>query len=146
MAVTEAGRELGIEGLDLGEARACDVDCGNGLMLELLADQDAGRLLLSATLGALPQDRREELIALLLDANFFWHGTGGATAALAADDGIVLQRSLPADTSLDGETLAAILELFLTAAAQIREVAAADIPNPANQHSVRNEFERSTKS
>jgi hypothetical protein len=53
-------------------------------------DERSSNLVLFAALGSLPVEGRERALALLMEANLFWSGTGGATLALEPGANVVM--------------------------------------------------------
>ena len=85
-----------------------------------------GVLLVMSRLGAPPLDSAD-LYGRLLDANFLWSGTGGATIARDPDGSdIVLMRRIPGD-GLTAETLEEAVGTFVSVAeAFMAEIAGGD--------------------
>jgi hypothetical protein len=120
----EFGKQIGLDDLRLDDngyaALAFD-----DVVVNLEYDEEPERLLMSAYLGE-PQGERLKTYELLLDANFCWQGTAGATLSLERETGgIVLFQALPA-RALERQALAAALETFVnTADAWILQLAPA---------------------
>ena len=94
--------EVRIEGLPIG--------------LALDGDEQLGDVVMFAALGKPAAQRWPELARLLLEANHFWVGTGGAMLAVQPETGIVtLWARLPLP-GLDGAGLAEALDSFADAA------------------------------
>jgi hypothetical protein len=109
----EFGKQIGLDDLRLDDngyaALAFDV------VVNLEYDEEPERLLMSAYLGE-PQGERLKTYELLLDANFCWQGTAGATLSLERETGgIVLFQALPA-RALERQALEAALETFVNTA------------------------------
>ena len=77
------GKKLGVEIADEGGATAVEVD---GIPVIL---QQAGEdiLLVHADLGEIATDSRDKVLAVAMEANFLYQGTGGATLAVDPRDG-----------------------------------------------------------
>ena len=86
------GNEIGIADLQLDEDARCNLMFDDiGVSFELSQSQDS--FYAYAYLGAAPDTDREDLYAALLDANYLFKGTGGATLGVeAATRRIVLIR------------------------------------------------------
>jgi hypothetical protein len=109
----EFGKQIGLDDLRLDDngyaALAFDV------VVNLEYDEEPERLLMSAYLGE-PQGERLKTYELLLDANFCWQGTAGATLSLERETGgIVLFQALPG-RALERQALEAALETFVKTA------------------------------
>ena len=77
------GKKLGVEIADEGGVTAVEVD---GIPVIL---QQAGEdiLLVHADLGEIATDSRDKVLAVAMEANFLYQGTGGATLAVDSRDG-----------------------------------------------------------
>jgi hypothetical protein len=123
----EFGKQIGLDDLRLDDngyaALAFD-----DVVVNLEYDEEPERLLMSAYLGE-PQGERLKTYELLLDANFCWQGTAGATLSLERETGgIVLFQALPA-RALERQALEAALETFVnTADAWTLQLAQAAVP------------------
>jgi hypothetical protein len=114
--LTDLGAEVGLPDLALDEHDYC---C---LVLDDLAinlETDGEELFLYANLGPLPGDEaaRTELLAELLDANYFWQGTGGGVLAASREEGFVLFLMRSRVDALDVTGLRNMLENFANVAA-----------------------------
>ncbi len=86
------------------------------LEVTLEHEPEDGRLVLWALLAELGAERPVALLGELLDANFLWQGTGGATLALEHGSGkVVLSQALPI-MGLEVTALQRAIEGFVTAA------------------------------
>lgn len=90
--------EVHIEGLPIG--------------LALDGDEQLGDVVMFASLGKPPAQRWPELARLLLEANHFWVGTGGAMLAVQPDTWVVTLWARIPLLGLDGAGLAEALASF----------------------------------
>lgn len=89
---------------------AFEVD-GMELTVTEVPAEDAALLL--AQVGELPAEAREELLKLLMRANFTGRGTQGATLSIDPEgDGVFLHRMLPLP-AIDGDGFCAAFERFV---------------------------------
>jgi len=77
------GKSLGIELTDEGGAAAVLVD-GNPIILQAAGDD---LVLVYADLGEIAPDCRDRVLAVAMEANFLYQGTGGATLAVDSRKG-----------------------------------------------------------
>ena len=113
-AISQLGKKLGFE-LKLDRSRVCAVVFDDTLTVEFEAPPSAAHALVMTcrVAGSVPAEQREEVYALLLQANLFGRGTAGAALAIdKAREEIVLQRSLWLDQA-DFQDLLNALELLL---------------------------------
>lgn len=88
--VTELGRAVGIDDLELDEEGAAVIEVDD-LVVDLQGYEDAEVLLAAIDLGPLPQGVEHAAMRLLLHGNFSWRETGGGVLALSPDqDRIIL--------------------------------------------------------
>jgi hypothetical protein len=86
------------------------------LEVTLEHEPEEGRLVLWALLAEFGAERPPALLAELLDANFLWRATGGATLALEQGSGkVVLSQALPV-AGLEAAALERAIETFVSAA------------------------------
>lgn len=79
-------------------------------------DEALGDVVFFALLGAPGDARLNDVALVLLEANYLWAGTGGATLGLNAQTGqVALSGRMPLDT-LDGDALASLLAAFADSA------------------------------
>ena len=121
----EFGTLLGVEGVQLDESGCAALGFDN-VVVNFEVDEDRERLLLSAYLGE-PQADRLKTYELLLDANFCWQGTGGATLSLQRATGGVVLFDAIATPRLDLQALESRLQTFVNTA----EVWTAQLAQPA---------------
>lgn len=113
-AIRELGQRLGFD-LTLDRNRACAVVFDGKLTVEFEAPASLPPTLVLTcrVAGDVPAGQREEVFALLLQANLFGRGTAGAALAIdQAREEIVLQRTLPLEQT-DGQDLLHALESLL---------------------------------
>lgn len=88
--IAELAELIGLPGLALDEQGYCCLTFDQSIVVNVEHDPDSGDLLLYSWLGRPGRDR-EAVLADLLEANFFWQGTGGGTLSLErATGGVVL--------------------------------------------------------
>lgn len=137
LLLRELGQRLGLADLDLDEDGHAALAFDDVLVdFEFDAAQE-GRLLLYAYLGEPQGGEPAALLRAMLEANFFWRGTGGATLSLErATGGAVL--ALPvAIAGLDYGTFERTLEGFVAAAETWMKRLAAAAAEPAAATEVR---------
>ena len=99
------------------------------------SEPEESRLVLSALVGELGREPPAALLAELLDANFFWQSTAGATLAVERTSGRVVLVEQLALAGLDASRLEAALNGFVAAGIRWHDrlsgaAATADMPLP----------------
>ena len=96
LLLRDLGKLVGIDALGLDENGRCALVVDGDLEIEIsIADGGSG-LVLAGFIGKLPADAPRELYADLLEANFFWRGTAGATLGIERDSAsVVMVECLP---------------------------------------------------
>jgi hypothetical protein len=111
----DLGKVIGITDLTLGENGRCELTVNDRLEVEISFSDD-DRLVLAASVGEMPADAPAERYATLLDANFFWRGTSGATLAVERDSRTVVLVEGVALAGLDARKLETRLGSFVNSA------------------------------
>ena len=89
------GDKYGLE-ISLDESGACTLELSDGRVLLIQERALLGELDFAATLGPVPEERREAVFTELLAANFYWNETFGATLSWNTDlEEVVLIYPLP---------------------------------------------------
>ncbi len=109
------GKEIGIDGLCLDENQWCCLSF-DGVVVNMETDQDEENLFLYANLGDLPDGGRERLYEALLEANYFFGGTFGATLSINKDDGVVVLCCQYPVRCLDLTVMVRLVENFINVA------------------------------
>ena len=103
--VAELGEALGIAELSADESGYFGLTVDGSLTVCLQYGEQDDQLTLFCTVCALPATQRSRALELLMHANLFWQGTGGATLGFdPADDMVVLARRMGV-SGLDAATL-----------------------------------------
>lgn len=82
--LAQFGESIGIPGLVFDEKNACCLVFDADILVNIGVEERNGRLVLFSYLGDLPQESRARQCAAMLEGNFFWQGTSGATLCLEA--------------------------------------------------------------
>lgn len=115
LLLNDLGKIVGIPDLALRDGQ-CALLIDDRLELEISHADGDDRLVLAALLGKMPADAGPERYLDLLDANFFWRGTEGATLGIDRDsDSVVLVDSIHV-ANLHAGDLEAKLGRFVRAA------------------------------
>lgn len=113
--LTDFGNVLGLEGLALDENGYCCLSFDD-VVVNIESVGESSLLLLYSSLGALLADAGPAVCRSLLEANYFFHGTAGATIGLdGPTGGVALTRVVDAAGMevLDWE---AVIKAFVDAA------------------------------
>ena len=113
MLLGELAESLSIPKLEPGADGSCHVVFDGKVAVELR--QEAGWLVLFATLGRIDEESGPISMPRLLEANLFWQGTAGATIGMSRAGLVVMAHRLP----LAGFSLPALrdaLEQFINTA------------------------------
>lgn len=109
--VEQLGRELEISGLALDEhGYACLFFDETAVNLEV---DENGLLFLYTNIGTIPKQDREGFYRILLEANYFFQSTGGATIGIDEAEGIVLLIMQTRSQALEYEDFRQMLENFI---------------------------------
>ena len=140
--VEALGKNLGIELVDEGGAAAVQID-GNTVILHAAGDD---LILIHADLGDIAPESRDRVLAVAMEANFLYQGTGGATLAVnPADAHLHLQKynwleRMDADKMLEtlsrfAETVSTWKRIAMDASAAKETFSAAEGSSPVDLHS-----------
>ena len=80
--LTQLGHSLRLDGLFLDEEDHCILLFDDKIILNVELDEERSQLVVYAYLGMVPIEHKEHIYELLLQSNFFWRKTKGATLAL----------------------------------------------------------------
>ena len=112
----DLGGLVGLPELGLDADGHCSLVFDGRVEVDLAYAEGDDRLTVAALLGRLPVDAPAERYLELLDANFFWRGTEGATLGVERDSGtVVLLEALPL-AGLDIGGLERHLDVFVATA------------------------------
>ena len=117
-------------GISLDENGACTLELSDGRVLLIQERALLGELDFAATLGPVPEEKREAVFTELLAASFYWNETYGATISWNLDleeAGIMYPVHLAAETMENVETIfARFLDLQSVWANRLAELIAAE--------------------
>ncbi|MEE4377567.1 MAG: type III secretion system chaperone [Candidatus Competibacteraceae bacterium] len=77
--VKDLGREMDLPDMTMDENDFVCIFTNDGVVLNLDYHEDEDVLVMYSTVGDVPDDQRLQLYQELLQANFFWESTAGAT-------------------------------------------------------------------
>lgn len=90
-------------------------------------DEEIGEVVAFSLLGTPADDRLREVTGVLLEANYMWAGTGGATLGMNPENNkVMIGVRLPLD-GLTGESLATVLDAFVDTASFWRRFVAGEL-------------------
>jgi hypothetical protein len=116
LLLRDLGKLVGLGELGLDADGRCRLLIDGRLEIEISTGEGDDRLILAALVGELKADAPPELYATLLDANFFWRGTNGATLGVERESRtVVLLETLPL-AGLDIGRLEGRLQAFVNSA------------------------------
>ena len=122
------GDKNGLE-ISLDENGACTLELSDGRVLLIQERARLGELDFAATLGPVPEERREAVFTELLAANFYWNETYGATISwnLDLEEAVIMYPvNLAAETMESVETIfARFLDLQSAWAERLAELISA---------------------
>lgn len=125
--LTEFAREVGLQPIEqfLETEEIVIDDLTVSLYFE--GDEELGEVVFFSLLGEPSSERMSSVTRVLLEANYLWAGTGGATLGIRPDNGAVcIAARFPLDT-LNGRALASLLESFVDSASFWRRYVAGEI-------------------
>jgi len=105
---------FGIPALEMDDEGYCLVRIDDKIDLSIEFDEDTQSVLLSAKCGSVPETNRAAILQELLDANFYWTGSGGATLATNSREGAVYLQYREPVASLDQQRLADLLQAIVS--------------------------------
>lgn len=109
----ELGLQMGLDNLKLDENRVCRLVFDKEFAVDIEASEDEKIVHIYAKVVSAPPEKREEFYALLLEANLFGKGTGGAMFALdQTQNDVYLCRALSME-STDYQDFVNVLETFV---------------------------------
>ena len=117
--VSQLGRVSGLPGLGLNESGHAAVSFNRAVTIHFQARSED--ILFYAGLGDLPEDAQLEAACHLLQANFLWKETNGATLSLTLEGEIVLSQILVPDGEIDFPAFQERFAAFARTAAHWRE-------------------------
>ncbi|MDP3618709.1 MAG: type III secretion system chaperone [Ramlibacter sp.] len=103
----------GLPDLRLDADGHCMVRIDDQLDLTFQFEEDSQSLVLSVCCGKLPATRRERVLHALLDANFYWSGSGGATLSTNSAEGTVYLQLREPTAQLDADRLEDLLQALI---------------------------------
>jgi hypothetical protein len=126
--IAALARQTGID-LQIDENDACAL-VFDDIPVTLQYFRNDGRILFYGILGEIPSDAaaRQALYARLLEANFLFHKTGGATLAVNESAGVVTFQQAELALALSEADFLNLLESWVQLAAYWRGVCLTDIP------------------
>ena len=114
------GKNLGIELTDEGGAAAVQID-GNTVILHAAGDD---LILIHADLGDIAPESRDRVLAVAMEANFLYQGTGGATLAVNPADAHLHLQKYNWLERMDADKMLETLSRFAETAAAWKRLAA----------------------
>ena len=120
----EVTGRTGIPRIDLSEADSAALPFGEGMLLHVQYRKAIPEVVFTVPLGTVPQEKRAQVFERLLEANFYWIGTRGATLSYHADIEQVVLQYQEVVTHLTPDRLQSVLEGFLAVAIEWKETLA----------------------
>jgi hypothetical protein len=124
--LNDLGRLSGLGELALDEAGRLTLRFDDSVEVTFEEEAQDGRLVLSALLGEVGAEPSPAVLSELLDANFFWQRTGGATVAVERVSGRVVMTEALRLQGLDVPTFEVAVETFVAAAVRLSRRLAGD--------------------
>lgn len=123
--LTDFGNALGLDGLSLDESGYCCLSFDE-VVVNIESVGESSLVLLYSSLGALPADAGPEVYRRLLDANYFFQGTGGATIGLDTGTGAVAITRVVEAAGMEVLDWEAAIKAFIDAAERGAELLSAE--------------------
>ena len=131
-AFERLGEELGVEQFSFDDDGYCLLRIDDAIDLAIELDEDTQSVFLTADCGDLPTANREKVLQELLDANFYWAGSGGASFATNSQAGTVCLQAREPAAHLDLDRLRHLLLAMISNAEvwrkRLEEIAAEQAP------------------
>lgn len=113
--LADFGKYLGLESLALDESGYCCLTFDE-VYVNIEAVGDSSLVLLYSSLGVVPEDAGREVYARLLEANYFFHQTAGATVGLESGTGLVAMTQIVDVAHMELPDWEAVMKGFIDAA------------------------------
>lgn len=113
--LTDFGKYLGLESLALDENGHCSLTFDE-TCVHIEAMDESSFVLLHSSLGEIPENSGREIYTRLLDANYFFQHTAGATLGLEADTGLVVMSHVVDMQDMELSSWEAVVQAFVDAA------------------------------
>ncbi|HSI84188.1 MAG: type III secretion system chaperone [Candidatus Methylacidiphilales bacterium] len=112
--LVKCGRDLDVD-LSLGEEGDTMVQVDGNIDITISHNAEEGAVVVCATCGALPDEPEAKMLLLveMLEANFNWAGTGGATLAVNGTENLIHIQFKESTEMLDEERLQTILRTIV---------------------------------
>ena len=115
LILSELGATMGMENLTFDENGGCILQFDETMNVLLLYEGNSEVLYLFSFVGEIPEGKESVVMRHLLEANYRWEGSGGATLSLRKDEGNVVLTHKLLVASLTREALEQTLSEFVTA-------------------------------
>lgn len=114
--LTSFAQEVGLSAVDhFLQTKEIVID-GITVSLYFEGDDDLGEVVFFSLLGTPSDERMAGVVRVLLEANYLWVGTGGATLGISPENNkVIISARMPLDT-LNGLALASLLDSFVDSA------------------------------
>jgi hypothetical protein len=110
------GETIGIPGLAFDEKGSCSLVFDGNILVNVAVEERRRRLVLFSFLCELPRSSRSKQFAAMLEGNFFWQGTDGATLSFeTASRSALLMYPVPLE-GLNPSALHMVMERFVNTA------------------------------
>lgn len=90
LLLADLGGLVGISSLALNEKGQCTLVVDERIEIGLSFNDGDDSMIVASVVGRMPAEAASDVYAMLLDANFFWRGTGGATLGVERDSGAIV--------------------------------------------------------
>ncbi len=130
LLLADLGGLVGISSLALNEKGQCTLVVDERIEIGLSFNDGDDTMVMASVVGQMPPEPATDRYAMLLDANFFWRGTGGATLGVERDSGTIVLVEPVALSGLQIGRLEARLGGFVKAAREWTDRLAAPSAEP----------------
>lgn len=113
--LTDFGNALGLDGLSLDDSGYCCLSFDD-VLLSIESVGDSSLVLLYSSLGTLREDAGPAVCRQLLEANYFFQGTAGATIGLDGTTGAVVITRVVDVAGMEVLDWEAVIKAFVDAA------------------------------
>lgn len=124
----EVNEHYGKEIFVLDDQESCRALVGDGLVVEILHLPEVGRIMLYADIGREPQEGRDQVYRLMLQAQHLFQGTAGASFGLDGETGSVYLERPVSLATLTAESFVTDFEVFAQVALKWRKALEGFIP------------------
>ncbi|MBF0099431.1 MAG: type III secretion system chaperone [Desulfobacterales bacterium] len=114
--IAELGNSIGIPNLSIDEDEYCFLKIDETLLITLFRDPDSDFVTVYCEVGCYDDYTQTEIFKAVLEANYFWSGTGGATLGINSEHKTILMAYKQPLGLMDFHHFLTMLQTFINTA------------------------------